>query len=45
MNEQQLSDIQEAILIENDKYEEQEDLDFLYKLNEGESNELVKSSS
>ena len=40
-----MNELNEAILIENDKYEEQEDLDFLYKLNEGESNELVKSSS
>ena len=41
-----MNELNEAILIENDKYgpeEELEEITFLYNLNEGESNELIES--
>jgi len=40
-----MNELEEAILIENDKYEPEEEIEHLYNLNEGESNVIEQSNN
>jgi len=40
-----MNELEEAILIENNKYEPEEEIEYLYNLNEGESNVIEQPNN